>query len=227
MIFDDANNMQSHFKPEYLQYKSLTVIGNLPFSVATPMLINLLRMYHSKQGFFAIPDVQFVLMFQKEVAEMICTIHGHKKRKRLSALSQTFMNPKVIRHVRGSVFVPRPKVDAAVVKFTPRQDQPLIANFKGYDSFLMRVFRKKKTTVYAAVNENLTKYGVRTLEEYWSRMSKDFRIYSNTKCWSPSSSALASIFNDLEEVKSKFLQKKEITEDCLGQRGKDNSKKAP
>jgi len=47
---------------------SLKLIGNLPFSVATPLLIQWLRDTANKRNLFQVPKIDMSLMFQKEVA---------------------------------------------------------------------------------------------------------------------------------------------------------------
>ena len=49
----------------------LSVVGNLPFAVATPLLLGLLRQIAEGQGVFAGPhQVSLALIFQQEVAEV-------------------------------------------------------------------------------------------------------------------------------------------------------------
>ena len=58
---------------------NIKIIGNLPFGVASPMLIELIRAMHSKPSpnsnkfqklLYEIPYVDFLFMFQEEVAQV-------------------------------------------------------------------------------------------------------------------------------------------------------------
>lgn len=92
------------------------IVANLPYNIATPLLVNWLRqirndytVYHSMS-----------LMFQKEVAERICAQVGQKAYGRLSVLAQWLCDVEIMYHLPASAFTPAPKVDSAVVHFTPK-----------------------------------------------------------------------------------------------------------
>lgn len=50
-------------------FKRLQIVGNLPFGIASPLLISMLESI-SKGKLHSIPEIEFILMFQKEVAEV-------------------------------------------------------------------------------------------------------------------------------------------------------------
>ncbi|MCB1538286.1 MAG: 16S rRNA (adenine(1518)-N(6)/adenine(1519)-N(6))-dimethyltransferase RsmA [Alphaproteobacteria bacterium] len=89
-----------------------TVIANLPYNVATPILINLAR--ESARVRF------MLLMFQKEVAERIVAAPGSKTYGRLSVICQWLFHARVVKTLPPGAFTPPPKVHSAVVLFTPR-----------------------------------------------------------------------------------------------------------
>lgn len=89
------------------------IIANLPYNVATPLLINWLE----NAGSFA----RMVLMFQKEVAQRITASVGEKHYGRLAVMSQWVADTRYAYTVSAGSFSPPPKVDSAVVTFTPKQ----------------------------------------------------------------------------------------------------------
>ncbi|KAF9343382.1 Dimethyladenosine transferase 1, mitochondrial [Mortierella sp. AD094] len=105
---------------------TIRLLGNLPFGVASPLLIQWLKMMALRQGIFqANNKVSMTLMFQKEVAEGIAAPPGHPQRSRLSIMAQSICNVKMAYKVPSGVFVPKPKVDAAVVHFE-KKEEPLM-----------------------------------------------------------------------------------------------------
>lgn len=91
--------------------KPVIIIANLPYNIASPLLIQFVRQQrHIKE---------MVLMFQKEVAQRIVAAPGNKHYGRLSIITQAFFKPTIEYHLPPSVFTPPPKVDSAVVQFTP------------------------------------------------------------------------------------------------------------
>ncbi|KAL1919663.1 uncharacterized protein VTP21DRAFT_1594 [Calcarisporiella thermophila] len=100
----------------------LHLLGNLPFNIATPLLLQWLHRLHTRSGLFSLASpAKMTLMFQKEVGERICAEPGRRERGRLSVMSQAFCEVKRVYDVANTVFVPKPKVDAAVIQFLERQ----------------------------------------------------------------------------------------------------------
>ncbi|KAJ2768422.1 hypothetical protein IWQ57_003540, partial [Coemansia nantahalensis] len=95
-------------------FDSVHLVGNLPFSVATPLLIQWLHMLAQRRGIFASPQVSMTLMFQKEVGDRITAGHSEGARGRLSVVAQSLCDAFRIYSVPAAAFVPRPKVDAVV-----------------------------------------------------------------------------------------------------------------
>ena len=91
-------------------FKNYKVVANLPYYAATAIIRKFLE---SK-----IKPKLMVLMLQKEVAQRICP----KPKMNLLAISvQFYANAKIIDYVSKNAFWPKPKVDSAIIKITPRQ----------------------------------------------------------------------------------------------------------
>ena len=61
-----------------------------------------------------------ILMFQREVADRIVAEPGSKSYGRLSVLTQWRTSPRKLFTLPARAFTPPPKVDSALVEFTPR-----------------------------------------------------------------------------------------------------------
>jgi len=87
------------------------VIGNLPFYLTAPVI----RMFlESKE----VKPLSMTLVVQKEVAQRICS-----KPPRMSILAnavQFYADPELISVISKKSFFPQPKVDAALIKITPK-----------------------------------------------------------------------------------------------------------
>ncbi|XP_067648492.1 dimethyladenosine transferase 1, mitochondrial [Eurosta solidaginis] len=97
----------------------LHLIGNLPFSISTRLLINWLNDLSLGRGAFQNHNTSMTLTFQKEVAERICAEIGDAQRCRLSIMSQIWTQPFLKFIIPGKAFVPKPDVDVGVVKLVP------------------------------------------------------------------------------------------------------------
>jgi len=87
------------------------IAANLPYNIATPLLLAWLRQARAWD--------RFVLMFQKEVAERLAAAPGGKSYGRLSVITQFFCKVELVFDVAPSAFVPPPQVTSTVVRLTP------------------------------------------------------------------------------------------------------------
>ena len=91
---------------------SWKIVGNLPYNVASPLMWDIVSLA---------PQFELcVFMVQKEVAERVCAHPGSRAYGALSVWIQTFANTEYCFDVKPGNFSPPPKVDSAVIKFTPR-----------------------------------------------------------------------------------------------------------
>jgi len=101
--------------PAHLAGGRARVIANLPYNIATALLVDWLTAEPWPPWYDAL-----VLMFQREVAERIVAVPGGKAYGRLSVLAGWRCEAKIMFEVAPSAFVPRPKVTSAVVRLIPR-----------------------------------------------------------------------------------------------------------
>jgi 16S rRNA (adenine1518-N6/adenine1519-N6)-dimethyltransferase len=92
------------------------IIANLPYNIATPLLLGWLRIIRDQPGLIT----HLSLMFQREVADRLTAAPGTKDYGRLSVMTQWLVVPTSVMTLPPTVFVPPPKVHSSVVAFTPR-----------------------------------------------------------------------------------------------------------
>ncbi len=93
------------------------IVANLPYNVATALLINWLCVEPWPPWYDSA-----VLMFQREVAERIVSASGSKSYGRLSVLTQWRCEARILFDVSASAFVPPPKVTSSVISLVPRAE---------------------------------------------------------------------------------------------------------
>jgi len=100
---------------EYLGPERALVVANLPYNIATALLVDWLTTEPWPPWYDAL-----VLMFQREVAMRIVAKPGSKTYGRLAVLAGWRTDAKILFDVARTAFVPPPKVTSSVVRLDPR-----------------------------------------------------------------------------------------------------------
>jgi 16S rRNA (adenine1518-N6/adenine1519-N6)-dimethyltransferase len=143
----DALKNKNHFDPRLLEVvgrqlaaapeRRLKLAANLPYNIATPVLSNLLRLEP--------PPVLMTATIQKEVAERLVAAPGVKAYSSLSIWVQSLCDVEVIRILPPGVFWPRPKVESAIVRITPRPEKrAAIPDLDFFHSFVRGLFAHRR-----------------------------------------------------------------------------------
>ncbi|MDD5459543.1 MAG: 16S rRNA (adenine(1518)-N(6)/adenine(1519)-N(6))-dimethyltransferase RsmA [Phycisphaerae bacterium] len=106
-------------------YGRFILISNLPYSVATPVMINLVT--------GNCPADEMYVTIQKEVAERMTAEKGGKHYGPLSIFLHACGEVKFLRTLKPSVFWPAPEVDSAMVSFV--RDNSKVAQMKNIGIF--------------------------------------------------------------------------------------------
>ena len=113
--------------------EEITIIGNLPYYISSPILFYLLNMHNWQK---------MVLMFQKEVAERIISEPGKKSYGRISVMCQAYCHVNIEFIVSQDVFHPKPDVDSAVLSFTPKSDE--LPEISPFSDFIRQAFSQRR-----------------------------------------------------------------------------------
>jgi len=122
----------------HLEQGPARVVANLPYNIATPLLLSWLTTEPWPPWFD-----RLVLMFQREVAERIVAPPGGKQYGRLSVLTQWRAQARILFDINPSAFVPPPKVTSSVVELVPRPD-PLPCNRRTLERVTEAAFGQRR-----------------------------------------------------------------------------------
>ena len=116
------------------------IIGNLPYYITTPIIMHILEN--------SIHAESITVMMQKEVADRIKASPGNKTYGAISAAVQYYCEVEQVISVPKEVFVPRPKVDSAVLKLTIRKETPVdLIDEKAFFACIKAGFGQRRKTL--------------------------------------------------------------------------------
>jgi 16S rRNA (adenine1518-N6/adenine1519-N6)-dimethyltransferase len=117
------------------------IAGNLPYYITSPILERVFSLNGAWE--------RAVFLVQTEVAERIAAGPGSRDYGYLSVLVQTRACAEILFPVGHEAFRPRPKVDSAVVRLTPRDAavELGVVNVPAFLKFAQHCFRHKRKTL--------------------------------------------------------------------------------
>ncbi len=126
---------------DLISKSKLIVFGNLPYNISTQILSKWITNDNQNNWF-----ENYILMFQKEVADRILAKTNSKNFGRLSILANWKLEIKKVLDISASCFIPRPRVESSLLKFTPKKKYPKFKKSKNLE-IVTRIFfnqRRKK-----------------------------------------------------------------------------------
>lgn len=112
------------------------VVANLPYNIATPLLINWIRDSQDYQS--------LTLMFQKEVAQRIIAAPKTKAYGRLSVICQWRAACSIAFDVPASAFTPPPKVTSSIVRCVPYHFKAPQPRFETVEKITALAFQQRR-----------------------------------------------------------------------------------
>ena len=134
--------------------RRLKLVANLPYSVATPIISNLLS--------GDIIPMTMTATIQKELADRIVAVPGTKDYSSLSIWIQCQCRAEIIRLMPPSVFWPRPKVTSAIIQIVVEPERRAqIPDLTYFHNFIRAMFfhRRKflRSNILGAFKDRLEK----------------------------------------------------------------------
>jgi 16S rRNA (adenine1518-N6/adenine1519-N6)-dimethyltransferase len=119
------------------------IVGNFPYNISSQILFRVLE----NRG----KIVEVTGMFQKEVADRICSGPGSRTYGILSVLVQAFYNTKYLFTVSEKVFSPPPKVKSGVIQITRNDTMSLGCNEELFFRVVKACFNQRRKMIRNSV----------------------------------------------------------------------------
>lgn len=115
------------------------LLGNLPYNIATPLVLDVLTQVPAVASLF--------VMVQREVAERLAASPGSKAYGAVSVRTAYFATARISGYVPASVFLPRPNVESALLELSRREKPavpPEVASYEEIDRLLSLGFAGRR-----------------------------------------------------------------------------------
>ncbi len=125
------------------------VVANLPYNIATPLLIGWLKQIRDDHYNYE----ALILMFQKEVAQRITAKENTKAYGRLSVMAQWLCNTKKLFDLSPAAFTPPPKVTSSIVQFIPNPLDDNAPQFETMERITAAAFGQRRKMVRSSLKD--------------------------------------------------------------------------
>lgn len=122
---------------------NLAIIGNFPYDISTQILFRALEARNKV--------IELCGMFQREVAERICSKPGNKAYGIISVLLQAYYNTEYLFTVPEHVFSPPPKVKSGVIRLTRNPVENIGCDEKLFVRIVKAGFNQRRKTLRNSV----------------------------------------------------------------------------
>ena len=156
IIFGDALKVDL----ETLNKSGYAICSNLPYNVGTELLINWLHQIANGANIKSL-----TLMFQREVAQRIVANVGDEQYGRLSVLVNLLSDSRILFDVPNTAFVPRPKVQSAVVQIIPNKNKiAKITDINKLERLTAKLFGQRRKMIRGIIKTNWDTFGLQGTE---------------------------------------------------------------
>lgn len=133
-----------------------SICANLPYNVGTELLIGWLKNMVNGANIKSL-----TLMFQREVAQRIVANVGDEQYGRLGVLANLIGDTKILFDVPNTAFVPRPKVQSAVVQIIPNKKKiKAIKDIGKLERLTAKLFGQRRKMIRGIIKTDWEKYGL-------------------------------------------------------------------
>jgi len=137
-------------------HNALRIVGNLPYNISTPLI------FHFFNYLDMIEDMHFLL--QKEVVDRITAPPGSRTYGRLSIKAQYYCDATPLLTVGPELFEPKPKVNSAFLRLTPKQPLLLIQSMSQFDNLVQQAFSQRRKTLRNSLKQWISAEKLKSLD---------------------------------------------------------------
>lgn len=138
----------------------IKLLGNLPYYISSQLLIKFLE--------YPNPISLSLLMLQKELAKRLDARPSTSDYGALTLMLQLHHHIEYLRSVPANVFFPKPEVDSALIRVTPRDPRVFpVSDYNAFGELVRRGFSQRRKQLAKLLRENVPN---------WEEIASDLRL---------------------------------------------------
>ena len=150
-----------------LGFKKYALIGNFPYNVSSQILFHALNYRNN--------ITEIVGMFQKEVAERICSKPNSKKYGVLSVILQAYFDCEQLFDVSSQNFYPQPKINSTVIRLTRNKISELDCRHEDFIKTVKEGFSQRRKKLKNALKK-MTNLDNKSLEKTLQKRAENLSV---------------------------------------------------
>ena len=146
---DMIANLRAHISPEKIIHEDFLkldlinlfegpffLVGNFPYNISSQIIFKMIEHHDIIPGMIG--------MFQREVADRICSTPGGKQNGILSLNAQAYYKTEKLFDIPPEAFNPPPKVWSSVIRLTRLEESKLQCDTKLYTKVIKQAFSQRR-----------------------------------------------------------------------------------
>jgi len=150
-----------------LGFKKYALIGNFPYNVSSQILFHALNYRNN--------ITEIVGMFQKEVAERICSKPNSKKYGVLSVILQAYFDCEQLFDVSSKNFYPQPRINSTVIRLTRNKISELDCRHEDFIKTVKEGFSQRRKKLKNALKK-MTNLDNKSLEKTLQKRAENLSV---------------------------------------------------
>ena len=142
-------NFDKLINEQNIEQNTIKIVANLPYYITTPIIMKLLEE--------KVPAQNITVMVQKEVADRLTAIPGEKATGAITYCVYYYCEPKKVKVVPNTSFIPPPKVNSEVINLNLRKKAPVqLKDEKRFFQIIKASFmQRRKTLINGLANSGI------------------------------------------------------------------------
>lgn len=143
LINDDVlkRDMDKDIEELGMEFRQIVMVANLPYYITTPVIMKVLEQTKSIN--------RMIVMMQYEVAKRMTSKPDTKDYNSLSIAIQYRASTKYLFKVPNTVFIPKPKVDSAIISLDIYKKSPFLVEDESFFFEIVKTsFKQRRKTLY-------------------------------------------------------------------------------